>query len=137
MAKKILVVDYKTGNLDSIIKAISVLGYDPIFSSDKEDLNRSNKILLPGQGSYNKSIENLKKTNLFENLLTKIDKENIPILGICVGMQILSTTGEENSISKGLDLIKGHVKKMKTKPYKLPHIGWNTVNLKKIKYLKI
>ena len=136
MAKKILVVDYKTGNLDSIIKAISVLGYDPIFSSDKEDLNRSNKILLPGQGSYNKSIENLKKTNLFENLLTKIDKENIPILGICVGMQILSTTGEENSISKGLDLIKGHVKKMKTKPYKLPHIGWNTVNLKKNKIFK-
>ncbi len=127
MNKKILVLDYKTGNVDSVIKMVNMLGYEAIFSSKKDAFDKANKIILPGQGSYNYAMQELKKNNIFENLEKKINSENIYVLGICLGMQILSTIGVENTKTNGLDLIKGEVKIMNSSPNKLPHIGWNTV----------
>ena len=127
MKKKILVLDYKTGNVDSVIKMINMLGYDAIFSSKKDAFDKVNKIILPGQGSYNHAMQELKKDNILQNLQKKISGENIHVLGICLGMQILSTIGVENTKTNGLDLIKGEVRIMNNSPNKLPHIGWNTV----------
>tara|TARA_B100000963_G_scaffold348051_1_gene355079 strand:+ start:756 stop:1376 length:621 start_codon:yes stop_codon:yes gene_type:complete len=125
---KIVVVDYNTGNVDSVIKAVKLFENDVIFTKNPKDLNNANKIILPGQGSYNIAIDDLRKTGMFEKLIYKSLRENIPILGICLGMQIMSTLGyENNKETKGLNLIPGRVIKLKDNPNKLPHIGWNTV----------
>jgi glutamine amidotransferase len=128
MSKKVLVLDYKTGNVDSVIKAIQLLGHDVMFSSNINDLNKAHKIILPGQGSYDYAMNQLKILEIVDALTKKIENENIFVLGICLGMQILSSRGFENKDTKGLDLIKGSVKKIKEKPNKLPHLGWNTVS---------
>ena len=125
MNKKILVLDYKTGNVDSVVKMVNMLGYDAIFSSDKEAFDKAKKIILPGQGSYNYAMQ-IKNNNILENL-EKNKEENISVLGICLGMQILGTIGVESKKTRGLNLINGEVKMMKNSPNKLPHIGWNTV----------
>lgn len=125
---KILIIDYNTGNVDSVIKAFKLFESDVIFSSKKEDLDKAKKIILPGQGSYDHAIDELKKKNLFDHIKKKYLTENIPIMGICLGMQILSTIGfENNKETQGLDIIPGKVKQMKDSPNNLPHIGWNEV----------
>jgi imidazole glycerol-phosphate synthase subunit HisH len=128
MSKKILVLDYKTGNVDSIIKAIKILGYNPLFSSERKKIDECSKIILPGQGSYSHAIQELKRLDLLNDLQYKIKKNGIPVLGICLGMQILSTSGDEGFEQSGLNLIPGRVKILKKIPNKLPHLGWNTVN---------
>ena len=130
MKKKILVLDYKTGNVDSVVKAIKILGYDPLFSSEKSKIDECSKIILPGQGSYSHAMQELKKLNLLNDLKYKIKRSNIPVLGICLGMQILSSTGSEGTEQVGLDFIPGRVK-FREKPNKLPHLGWNSVNFEK------
>ena len=129
---KVLIIDYNTGNVDSVIKAFKLFENDVIFSSKKEDLDKAEKIILPGQGSYDHAIDELKKKNLFDQIKKKHLFENIPIMGICLGMQILSSLGFENDKkTNGLDIIPGEVRKMKNSPNSLPHIGWNEVNFKK------
>ena len=131
MTKKILVLDYKTGNVDSVVKAIKILGYDPLFSSEKSKIDECSKIILPGQGSYSHAMQELKKLDLLNDLQYKIKRSNIPVLGICLGMQILSSTGSEGTEQVGLDFIPGRVKILEKKPNKLPHLGWNSVNFEK------
>ena len=129
MSKKILVVDYRTGNVDSIIKAIKIAGYDVIFSSEKKDFDSISKIILPGQGAYDYAMSQLDKLDLRKKIIEYSEK-GMPILGICLGMQILSDYGSENNNSKGLGLIKGNVEILKEVPNKLPHLGWNSVKFK-------
>jgi len=131
MSDKVLILDYKTGNVDSVIKAVKILGSEPIFSFEKEKIDQSKKIILPGQGSYNYAMKQLINLNLVEYLKKKIDKENIPSLGICLGMQILSSIGKENENTQGLNLIPGETKMLKNNPHKLPHLGWNSVKFVK------
>ena len=131
MTKKILVLDYKTGNVDSVVKAIKILGYDPLFSSEKSKIDECSKIILPGQGSYSHAMQELKKLDLLNDLQYKIKRSNIPVLGICLGMQILSSTGSEGTEQVGLDFIPGRVKILEKKPNKVPHLGWNSVNFEK------
>ena len=138
MSKKILVVDYRTGNVDSIIKAIKIAGYDVIFSSEKKDFDSISKIILPGQGAYDYAMSQLDKLDLRKKIIEYSEK-GMPILGICLGMQILSDYGSENNNSKGLGLIEGNVEILKEIPNKLPHLGWNSVKFKdkKINFLLI
>ena len=104
---KVLIIDYNTGNVDSVIKAFKLFENDVIFSSKKEDLDKAEKIILPGQGSYDHAIDELKKKNLFDQIKKKHLLENIPIMGICLGMQILSSLGFENDKkTNGLDIIQ-------------------------------
>jgi glutamine amidotransferase len=126
VSKKILVVNYKTGNVDSVIKAIKVAGYEVIFSSEKKDFDNVSKIVLPGQGAYDYAMDQLNKLDLKQKIIECAQK-GMPILGICLGMQILSDNGSENCNSKGLGLIEGNVEILKDKPNKLPHLGWNSV----------
>ena len=126
MSKKILIVDYKTGNVDSIIKAVKIAGYDVIFSSEKKDFDYISKIILPGQGAYDYAMSQLDKLDLRKKIVEYAAK-GMPILGICLGMQILSDYGSENNNSKGLGLIEGNVEILNDVPNKLPHLGWNSV----------
>ena len=88
MSKKILVVNYKTGNVDSVIKAIKVAGYEVIFSSEKKDFDNVSKIVLPGQGAYDYAMNQLNKLDLKQKIIECAQK-GMPILGICLGFQLI------------------------------------------------
>jgi glutamine amidotransferase len=133
MIKKVLVLDYKTGNVDSVIKAVKMFGYDVVFSSEKKDFDKVSKIILPGQGAYDYAMDQLIKLDLHEKLIRSSKEKSMPILGICLGMQILSNFGLENKKTKGLGLIDGSVESIKSSPEKLPHLGWNSVKFLKTK----
>ena len=128
---KIVIVDYSCGNIDSVNSAVKFHGFDSVISSEQEIINKADKIILPGQGSFKTGINNLKKKNLFDLIKIKAQKDKIPILGICLGMQILASEGFEDGVEQGLDLIPGKVDILPEKNLKLPHIGWNQINIRK------
>ena len=126
---KIVIVDYSCGNIDSVNSAVNYHGFKAIITRDLKIINDADKIILPGQGSFKIGVNNLKKYGIFDVLRSKALKDNTPILGICLGMQILATVGFENGQEDGLNLISGGVEKMKETKLKLPHIGWNEVKI--------
>ncbi len=126
----VAVIDYNTGNVDSVIKAVKFFGKSVILTNDKTEIQNSKRIILPGQGSFHFGIQELKKLDLINLLKEKVLVEKIPILGICLGMQLFAEVGYEKQESLGLGFINGSVKKIPTS-LKLPHIGWNEVNFLK------
>lgn len=127
MNKNILILDYKVGNVNSVIKAVKHLNYTPIFSNNSEDIEKCEKIILPGQGSFDFAMQKINQLGIKNKLLEHV-KKGKKILGICLGMQILATYGyENNKKTEGLNLIEGEVIKFKSKKIKMPHIGWSTV----------
>ena len=124
---KIVIVDYSCGNIDSVNSAITYHGFKGVVTRDPTIINSADKIILPGQGSLKICVNNLKKYNLFDLIISKALNDNTPILGICLGMQVLATTGFENGKENGLNLIPGNIEKMKETKLKLPHIGWNEI----------
>ncbi len=130
--QKIVIVDYGVGNIYSVSNAIKFLGYTNLKISDKEsDLKTSDVLILPGVGAFDEAMRNIKSRNL-DNILNEIvlvDKK--PILGICVGMQLLAQGSEENGWHDGLNWIKGKVKKLELfHTYPVPHVGWNNIIIK-------
>ncbi len=128
---RIVIVDYSCGNIDSVQSAVNYHGQTSVITKDSEVIKNAEKIILPGQGSFKTGVKNLKKYGLFDLLKTKILEDKVPILGICLGMQIFATVGFEDGQENGLNLIPGTVNKMLTKELKLPHIGWNQIKKKK------
>ncbi len=122
-----MILDYKVGNVNSVIKAVKHLGFLPIFSNQTKDIKESSAIILPGQGSFDYAMENIEKLRVKEKIIEHV-KKGKKLLGICLGMQILATRGyENNKKTRGLNFIKGEVVKLKSKNIKLPHIGWSEV----------
>lgn len=119
----ISIIDYGMGNLRSVEKALQSLGFQTIITSNEELIKRSKGIVLPGVGAFPKAMENLKKSNLDEILKEEV-KSGKPLLGICLGMQLLFESSDEVTYTKGLGFIKGHVKKFEINE-KIPHMGWN------------
>lgn len=125
----IVVIDYGVGNVKSIINALKFNGVNALLSNKEKDIINASGIILPGVGAYSKAMENLNKLNLVD-IITKYSKTNRPILGICLGMQMLMESSEEFGITKGLGLIKGNVKKFTfdaSPRMKLPHISWSNL----------
>tara|TARA_Y100001970_G_C14085544_1_gene777095 strand:+ start:213 stop:827 length:615 start_codon:yes stop_codon:yes gene_type:complete len=131
MTKKISIVDYKNCNIGSVKNMLKYLDIEHEICDTPEKLEGAKKILLPGVGSFDEAILNIKKLSLKEILDKKALREKIPILGICLGMQILTKYSEEGK-QDGLGWIEGKTKKFDL-PDKLsiPHMGWNTINIKK------
>lgn len=124
----IAVVDYGMGNLKSVQNAALVLGKRVVVTDSKATLKKAKKIIFPGVGHFGQAIYELKKRSLFAVLKGKI-KEGVPFLGICVGMQVLFSQSQEAKGVKGLDVIKGEIKKFKAKNLIIPHMGWNQVRI--------
>jgi glutamine amidotransferase len=127
----IVIVDYKMGNLGSISNIIKKIGHSSIISSDIETIKKAKKIILPGVGSFDKAMENLKELNLIEILNEKALVEKVPFLGICLGMQLLTKHSEEGNVA-GLGWIDAEVKKFELSDFptlKIPHMGWNEVEI--------
>lgn len=119
------VLDYGVGNLKSVTNAMTYLGLETRITSDASDLERADAIILPGVGAFPDAAEKLRAPGLDRLLIEQAEKK--PILGICLGMQLLFDRGEEVRPCSGLGLVPGHVAKIQTE-YKLPHIGWNSLH---------
>ena len=118
------IVDYGVGNLKSVTNAMAYLGLESRVTGDAGELERADAIILPGVGAFPDAAEKLRGTGLDKTIVAQADKK--PILGICLGMQLLFELGEEVRPCAGLGLVGGSVKKIVT-PCKLPHIGWNSL----------
>lgn len=133
----VVIIDYNVGNVKSVLNACNRIGLESVISRDINKIRKANGIILPGVGSFPVAMENLKKYDLID-ILNKKKEENIPILGICLGMQILFEKGFEIEETKGLGYLKGNVDLIKTNK-KLPHLGWNQLffynNEKILKYV--
>ncbi len=118
------ILDYGVGNLKSVTNAMRYLGFDTRITSDPAELERADAIILPGVGAFPNAAEKLRAPGLDKTLLAQAEKK--PILGICLGMQLLFDRGEEIRPCAGLGLVHGSVRRLET-DRKLPHIGWNSL----------
>ncbi len=118
------IVDYGVGNLKSVTNAMKHLGLETRITGRAEELERADAIILPGVGAFPDAAERLRAPGLDKLLAEQAERK--PILGICLGMQLLFDTGEEVRPCKGLGLVPGSVRKIAT-GRKLPHIGWNSL----------
>lgn len=131
----ITIIDYEMGNLRSVEKAFEKLGFDARISSDPSDLLATDKIVLPGVGAFKDCITNLCDGGFVEPLLRHVENGK-PLLGICVGMQMLFDESEEFGRHKGLGLLPGKVNRFPIgmeeggERLKVPHMGWNTIQIK-------
>ena len=119
------IVDYGVGNLMSVSNAMHYLGFETKITSDAKELELADSILLPGVGAFPDAAGKLRGPGLDQVLIAESQKK--PILGICLGMQLLLERGEEVRPCEGLGFVKGSVRKINT-ALKLPHIGWNELH---------
>jgi glutamine amidotransferase len=124
MKKSICILDYKTGNIQSLMNIFNKLMIPYKYSNNKKDIINSTHLVLPGVGSFDVAYKNAMKFLPMKIIYDEVFNKFKPILGICVGMQIMATYGEEGESCKGLDWIKGKVIKINTH-LSLPHVGWN------------
>ena len=125
----IAIIDYGAGNLKSVEKAFSYLGYDAFITSSKEAILSASHVVLPGVGSFGEAMNKLKASGLCETI-HEIIEAGIPFLGICLGLQLLFEESEESPGEQGLGIFKGKVKKIPYVPgLKIPHMGWNSIEI--------
>lgn len=133
MSSRLVIVDYGMGNLNSVKKIIDRMKIDAIISSNPEDIIHSEKIILPGVGHFAKAMSNLIKLDLLDSLNEAVLIKKKPILGVCLGMQLMANRSEEG-FQEGLGWIDAEIIRFdiadKLK-YKIPHMGWNQVSIKK------
>ena len=139
----VTIVDYNSGNISSVINSFKEVAKDKVDIEVTSDLNKiksSDKVVLPGQGSFKSCVDALNNINGLVDTLNEFAINNKkPLLGICVGLQMFADTGYEETETKGLGWISGKVSKIDNKQgkFKLPHIGWNEINIvKKSKIFK-
>ena len=131
MMQPVTIVDYGMGNLNSVKNAFSHLGKETVVASSLEDLEKASAIILPGVGAFGKAMHNLKDLNVIPLLTEKVLNEKIPFLGICLGMQLVARSSEEDVGVEGLKWIDGRVRKIRVSAsFRLPHIGWNDLEVK-------
>jgi len=126
----VAIIDYGMCNLDSVKRAVEECGGHPIVTSRPEDLERASRIILPGVGAFPDAMRNIRDRGLDKELSSRVLECGVPLLGICLGMQLLATKGWEVEETEGLALIQGDVRRLE--PFgddqRLPHVGWNEVH---------
>jgi imidazole glycerol-phosphate synthase subunit HisH len=123
------IVDYGMGNRRSVEKALAHVGARPLLSADPDRLSATAGLVLPGVGAFPKAMANLKQLGLDDFLRERV-RAGVPLLGICLGMQLAFDSSQEQGGATGLGLIGGEVRPLQTHGLKLPHIGWNEVELR-------
>ncbi len=124
----IVVVDYGMGNLRSVSKALERFGGKVKVSSLPSDLEQADKLVLPGVGAFGDAMKELNARQLGEPILRHLGNQK-PFLGICLGLQLLFESSEENPGVRGLSFFKGKVQRFKSSVVKIPHMGWNQVSI--------
>ncbi len=138
----VVIVDYGVGNLFSLVSSFKSIGVDAVISGDKDQILKADKIILPGVGAFGDAKEKLFSSGLKDVIIDRV-KAGIPLLGICLGMQLLFDKSFEYGSHQGLGLIKGEIRPISEvikSDYKIPHIGWNALKFTKqspiFKYIK-
>lgn len=125
----IAIIDYDAGNIKSVEKALQKLGQDVVITRDKEQILQADKVVLPGVGAFGDAMHNLNEYGLVELIHQVVEKE-IPLLGICLGLQLLFERSDESEGVEGLGILKGEICKIPEKTgLKIPHMGWNSLHL--------
>ena len=130
MKKTICIIDYGCGNTKSILNSLKYINSKAVISNKDDVIKKSSHLILPGVGSYGNAMQKINSKINLKLLNNEVLNVRKPILGICVGMQIMSNYGFEFKRTKGLSWLDGEVKKMKSKPNIIPQIGWNNLNIK-------
>jgi len=132
-SSRVVIVDYGTGNLNSVKRALDRMGARSIVSSHREDIIAANKIIFPGVGHFGKAMSKLAELDLDDTLHEAVLIRQKPILGICLGMQLMTKRGEEGNIP-GLGWLDGETIQFDisdARKYKIPHMGWNQIRVTK------
>jgi glutamine amidotransferase len=126
---KVVIVDYGMCNLGSVYRALAELGAQTVVAEHPESLKEAGRIVLPGVGSFSDGMSHLAAHGWSEEIRRQVTEAGKPLLGICLGMQLLSTSGTEGGTSPGLDLIPGEVVRLDALgcALRIPHVGWNAV----------
>ncbi len=126
---KIVIIDYGMGNIKSISSALKYLGVgEVIVSSRFADISLADKLILPGVGSFAKAVSNIKTLNIGQYIQDAVYLDKKPILGICLGMQLMGMGSDEDGLNDGLRFVPGVVRKFNSHNLKIPHVGFNQVN---------
>jgi glutamine amidotransferase len=128
----ITIIDYGMGNLGSIANMIKKVGGKSVITSNKDEIKKAKKLLLPGVGAFDNAVKNLKNLDLWDLIKEKVLVDRVPIMGICLGMQLLTKGSEEGKL-EGFGFIDAYTKKFtfENNKLKIPHMGWNIVKLQK------
>lgn len=128
----ILILDYGMGNIQSMVRKVQRFG-TPVVSSAAQDLEQADKIILPGVGHFGKAMQFLREKNLIEPLNNAVLVKKTPILGVCLGMQLMTTHSDEGNVD-GLGWVDARVKRFRIEDnfaFKVPHVGWNQAKFTK------
>ena len=124
-----VIIDYGAGNIKSVEKALLSLGQEVVITDDADTILNAERIILPGVGAFGNAMAQLEKTGLDE-VIREAVRRKIPVLGICLGLQLLFEKSDEALGVKGLGVLKGEVKKIPAKKgLKIPHMGWNSLKI--------
>jgi glutamine amidotransferase len=128
--RTVAVVDYGMCNLDSVMRAVEECGGEPFLARGVDGLKDASRIILPGVGAFGDAAEELRKRGLQEALPELVLERGVPFLGICLGMQLMASHGEEGGDSRGLGLIEGRVRRLQpaSAQERVPHVGWNELH---------
>lgn len=130
MSERILIIDYGVGNHQSVANALETLGYAFELSGDIEMIRRAKAYILPGVGAIGEAMKNLEKLKIIDSLTKEVMHNKKPILGICLGMQMMAESSEEGGHHRSLGWIQGRVVKLDPGiGYSVPQVGWNTVHI--------
>lgn len=125
----IAILDYDAGNLKSVEKALAYLGEKSIITRDFAEVSAADKVILPGVGAFGAAMEQLKKYEI-DKMIAEIAADKKPLLGICLGLQLLFEGSEESGGVEGLHILDGNIQKIpNAEGLKIPHIGWNSLHL--------
>lgn len=125
---KLVIVDYGMGNVKSVVSAMCYLGYDDVvISNDFSILESADKLILPGVGNYAMAMSKIHDLDLAPLLRKLVLQDKKPILGICLGMQLMGTSSTEDGYNKGLELIDAKVESFTRSDLKIPHVGYNQI----------
>ena len=125
----IAIIDYNAGNLKSVEKALHFLGQECVVTRDFYEIEQADKVILPGVGAFGDAMGQLKKYEL-DKVIREVTQKGTPFLGICLGLQLLFEGSDESQGVEGLHILDGAIKRIPDQPgLKIPHIGWNSLNL--------
>ncbi len=123
------IIHYRMGNVTSVKNALEFLGVPVMLVENPKELDQVSHIILPGVGAFHDGMKNLRELGFVDTLSRAVLEEKKPFIGLCLGMQLLASSGDEGGEAEGLNFIPGRVKHLPEKSLRIPHVGWNNARV--------